>query len=163
MAHKNKLKHTSDMVLGMHDALVSQTGIIAGLTFALADQHLIILTSIISAVSTSLSMAASNYLAQKTKEDESAMTSGLYTGISYLITSALLIAPFALVMNKYCAFGTSLLMAILIIFLFNYYISRIQHKPFAKRFWEMLAICFIVSVVAFAIGRAAGYFLGIDI
>jgi VIT1/CCC1 family predicted Fe2+/Mn2+ transporter len=147
----------------MHDALVSQTGIIAGLTFALADGHVIILTGVIAAASASLSMAASNYLAQKTNEDKSAASAGLYTGASYLITAALLIAPFAVFSDKYHAFGASLAVAVCVIFLFNYCVSRVRRRPFFGLFIEMSGICAFVSVIAFAIGRAAGYFLGVDI
>ena len=85
------------IVLGMHDALVSQTGIIAGLTFSLANRYIIIMTAIISAVAAGLSMAASNYLAQKTSKNNHAVTIGTVTGLAYLCTSFLLIIPFFVV------------------------------------------------------------------
>lgn len=91
---KNKI-YAGAIVLGMHDALVSQTGIIAGLTFALADTKLIIMTGIISAVADGLSMLASNYLAERERcEINRAIMAGIYTGIAYLGTSALLMIPF---------------------------------------------------------------------
>ena len=45
-----KLKTAAAVVLGMHDALVSLTGTIGGLTFALADRRMIILSAIITSV-----------------------------------------------------------------------------------------------------------------
>ena len=69
------------IVLGMHDALVSQTGIIAGLAFSLANRYLIILTGIISAVAAGVSMAASNYLAHRTNDNEYAVMAGAVTGL----------------------------------------------------------------------------------
>ena len=59
-----KYSAAAAVVLGMHDALVSLTGMIGGLTFALAERRLIVLTAIIASVAAGLSMAASNYLAE---------------------------------------------------------------------------------------------------
>ena len=85
MSYESK---SSAIVLGMHDALVSQTGIIAGLTFALADTKLIIMTGVISAVADGLSMMASNYLAERERtEFKHALIAGIYTGVAYLGTA----------------------------------------------------------------------------
>ena len=92
--------YSGAIVLGMHDALVSQTGIIAGLTFALADTKLIIMTGVISAVADGLSMMASNYLAERERAPlRTAIMAGVYTGIAYLRTSTLLIIPFFITDN----------------------------------------------------------------
>ena len=159
--NKDRLKYTGAMVLGLHDALVSQTGIIAGLAFALADNRLIVLTGVIAAVAASLSMAASNYLACKTDENPNAIAAGIYTGITYLITAALLIAPFAIFSDRLYALILTFAITVSVIFLFNLCISRARGQPFLRRFLEMLAICFTVSIVAFGIGQAARHFLGI--
>ena len=63
MMRKNNFNSAGAIVLGMHDALVSLTGLIAGLAVAMADRYAIILTAIIASITASLSMAASNYLA----------------------------------------------------------------------------------------------------
>lgn len=143
------------MVLGMHDALVSLTGIIVGLTFALADSRLIILTSVIASVSAALSMTASNYLAQRANGDSRAITAGLYTGAAYLLTSALLILPFTVFANQLVALAATFCISFLIIFGFNYCAYHLRKQPFIKRFLEMLGICFCVSIIAFAIGFIA--------
>ena len=161
--NQDRLKYTGAMVLGMHDALVSQTGIVTGLAFALADNHIIILTCIIAATAASLSMGASNYLASKTDGNPNAIAAGIYTGIAYLATAALLIVPFALFSNRLYALICTFSISVLIIFLFNYCVSNAKRIPFLKRFLEMLAVCFIVSVVAFGIGQIAKHFLEIGI
>ena len=53
------------MVLGLNDALVELTGTLAGLTFALANARLVALAGIITGIAATLSMAASNYLAER--------------------------------------------------------------------------------------------------
>ena len=65
MKKKKCFQYTGALVLGMHDALVELSGIIAGLTFAIEDRRIIIMTGAIAAVAASLSMAAANYQAQR--------------------------------------------------------------------------------------------------
>lgn len=151
------------IVLGMHDALVSQTGIIAGLAFALADRYLIILTGIISAVAAGLSMAASNYLAHKTNSDEYAVRAGAVTGLTYLGVSGILLIPFFMTANVRAAMTSAFIIAIIIIFVCNWGICRAKSRPFWRHTIEMLVICTGVSVVAFLIGEAAKHFIGITI
>lgn len=151
------------MVLGMHDALVSLTGLIAGLTFALADRYSIIMSSIIASVAASLSMAASNYLAEKTNENPSALIAGIYTGTAYMTTCIALITPFFIVTDRAGALVTTFAVAILIIFTFNWFAGRINKRPWVRCAFEMLAVCACVSVAAFIIGQGAKYFLGVAI
>lgn len=159
MSYESK---SSAIVLGMHDALVSQTGIITGLTFALADTKLIIMTGIISAVADGLSMLASNYLAERERTQfKFAFIAGIYTGIAYLGTSALLMIPFFITDNASRALVASFAVAIIIIFLFNICMARGGTRNFWHRFFEMLCICVGVSIIAFLIGEAAKQFLGI--
>lgn len=151
------------IVLGMHDALVSQTGIIAGLAFSLANRYLIILTGIISAVAAGLSMAASNYLAYRTNDNEFAIMAGAVTGLTYLGTSFLLIFPFFMTQDVRAAMTSSFIIAIIIIVLCNWGICRVNGNSFWKHTIEMLIICTTVSVIAFIIGEWARYFLGVMI
>lgn len=158
---QNLYKHSA-IVLGMHDALVSQTGIITGLAFSLANTKLIIITGIISAVSDGLSMLASNYLAERERNTKkSAIAAGIYTGIAYLGTSALLIIPFFITHNATGALIASGIIAVIIIFLFNWCMTH-GHALW-YRFFEMLGICVGVSVIAFLIGEIAKYSLGLNI
>lgn len=160
---QNKSNIPGAIVLGMHDALVSQTGIIAGLAFSLANRYLIILTSVISAVAAALSMAASNYLAHKTNDNEYATMAGATTGLTYLGTSFLLIMPFFMTENVRAAMTSAFIIAIIIIFLCNWGICRVNGHKFWRHTIEMLIICIVVSIVAFIIGQWAQYFLGIVI
>lgn len=163
MSQHRNYKHTGAIVLGMHDALVSLTGLIAGLAFALADRYSIILSSIIASVAASLSMAASNYLAEKTNENPYAIIAAICTGTAYMITCVLLILPFFVITDRSTAVQSSFIIAFLIIFLFNLFTSKINRTPFWRRFLEMLAICVCVSVASFIIGQGAKYLIGIEI
>ena len=156
---KKEFDSKSAIILGMHDALVSLTGLIAGLCFVFTDTNVIVISCIVSSITASLSMGAANYLAVKAVNRDNAMDAALYTAGAYMVTCVLLILPFFILYNRTLALLSVFLMVILIIYLFNFIFFR--KNQFYKHFYEMLTICFTVSVVAFAIGQGAKYFLGI--
>ncbi len=165
MLDEERLHYVGAMVLGLNDALVELTGTIAGLTFALANNRLVALAGIITGVSATLSMAASNYLAERADGKSDALKSSMYTGIAYLITVVLLVLPYLLYpfAMYIAALATMLVIVILIIFFFNYYIAIAKSQPFFKRFAEMASISIGVAIISFCIGLAAKYFLQIDL
>lgn len=147
------------IILGMHDAIVSLTGLIAGLFFAFTDFNIIIITCIISSITAALSMGAANYLAVKSENHKNALKSALYTGGAYIITCALLILPFFIFKDRTATLSSVVLIAIFIIFVFN---KCCYHRTqFYRHFFEMLAICTIVSITAFFIGEIASQIFGI--
>jgi len=143
----------SAIILGMHDAIVSLTGLIAGLFFAFANKNIIIISCIISSITASLSMGAANYLAVKSKTPQIALSAALHTFFAYMTTCILLILPFFIFENRYIELISVIIIAILIIFLFNFIFYR--KNRFYAHFFEMLCICTIVSIVAFLIGEIA--------
>ena len=163
MKQKCDFKYTGAMVLGMHDALVELSGIIAGLTFAIADRRVIILTAAIAGIAASLSMAAANFQAQRADGNSDALRAAAYTGLAYVGTCTALILPFVVVPNRFGALMMMGIIATLIIFGFNCAVGSKNGRPFMRRFLEMLGICFGVSVVSFFIGIAAKYFMGVSI
>ena len=161
MVRKDKFNSAGAIVLGMHDALVSLTGLIAGLAVAMADRYVIILTAVIASVTASLSMGASNYLAVRTDGGRRAFISALYTGVAYMATCAVLIVPFFVFENRAVEMVLMFTIAVAEIFVFNYYLGRVNHRPYMRKFLEMLGVCAGVSVIAFLIGLGANKYLGI--
>ncbi len=160
---KRNFKPAAAVVLGMHDALVSLTGMIGGLTFALAQRRMIILSAIIASVAAGLSMGASNYLAEKTNENQYALRAGIMTGVAYLGTCAFLILPFLIFQNTHTALTMSFVMAIVAVFGCNWCIGHTGGRQWWKHAIEMLIICAGVSAISFFIGEVAKYFLGVGI
>lgn len=158
-----KFTTAAAIVLGMHDALVSLTGMIGGLTFALTDRATIILSAIIASVAAGLSMAASCYLAEKTNENPHPLRAGMMTGVAYIGTCAFLILPFLVTVNTKSALVMSFVMAGLVIFTCNWCIGRAYNRAWWMRAIEMLLICAGVSVISFVIGVFAQYALGVMI
>lgn len=163
MVRKNNFKSAGAIVLGMHDALVSLTGLIAGLAIAMADRYAIILTAIIASITASLSMGASNYLAVRAGGGRRAFISALYTGGAYMATCALLILPFFIFSNRAVEMIVMFVIAVAEIFGFNYYLGRVNQQPYMRSFFEMLGVCVCVSTVAFLIGLCAQYCMNVTI
>jgi len=164
MIDEERLNYIGAMVLGLNDALVELTGTIAGVTFALANTRLVALTGIITGISATLSMTASNYLAERADNNPKALKSSIYTGVAYLITVALLVLPYLLLpVHMYItAFAIMIATVILIIMFFNYYISVAKEEPFLKNFATMTIISLSVAVISYIIGVFAKKLLGID-
>lgn len=162
---EERLHYVGSMVLGLNDALVEFSGSLAGYTFALQSNKLISLAGLITGISATLSMASSEFLSTRADGEENAGKSALFTGVAYLITVVLLILPYLLLPNK--LYGVSLLImlvfVILIIAVFNYYISIAKDLSFKKRFSEMTIISLSVAAVSFLIGLAVKHFLGIEL
>ncbi len=154
----------SSLVLGMHDALVSTLGLVVGLAFADATQYVIVLTGTIAAVTAGLSMTASEYLSQKAGGNaRGATVRGLMTGAAYVATAGMLLIPFVFTPNTIIATMMTYVVAVAIIFFFNFLKSKLNAQNFWPAFIEMLAVCFLVTFAAFLIGEGAKVFFGVEI
>ncbi|UJG42787.1 MAG: VIT1/CCC1 transporter family protein [Candidatus Heimdallarchaeum endolithica] len=159
MIDEERLNYMGSIVLGLNDALVELTGALAGFTFAIKTGSLIALTGLITGISAALSMGASEYLSSKTEGDINAKKSAIYTGFTYLITVFLLIIPFFLLQNQFISLAITLSVAILIIAVFNYYISVTNDEKFIKKFLEMAVISLGVTLISFGIGYLIDKFI----
>lgn len=151
--------YKSAIILGMHDAIVSLTGLIAGLFFAFTDTNIIAISCVISSITASLSMGAANYLAVKSENRAQALKSALCTGAAYMATCILLILPFFASVGRAATLASIFAIAVGIIFAFNFFSYR--GAAFYKHFLEMLIICTMVSIIAFIIGEFAHSLFGI--
>ncbi len=163
MLNEERLEYMGSVVLGLNDALVELTGALAGYTFAFQNTKLIALTGLITGISASFSMAASEYLSTKQEEGENALRAAVYTGIAYVFTVIALILPFLLISNPFVSLGTTLGVAILIIMVFNYYVSVAKDYSFKKRFMEMAVISMSVAGISFVIGILVKKIFNIEI
>ena len=161
---EERLKYAGSVVLGLNDALVEFTGTLAGLTFALQNSQIIAVTGLIMGVAASLSMGASEYLSQRSDGGPTdPVKAAVYTGVAYIVTVALLILPFLILASPYYALLLTLLGAVLVIFLFTFYISVAKDLPFWRRFGEMLLISLGIAGISFIIGILIRTVLNINV
>ncbi len=165
MLDEERLQYVGSMVLGLNDALVELTGSLAGFTFAMQDTRLIALSGLIIGISATFSMASSEFLAGRSEGRSDALKSCTYTGIAYLITVVLLIAPYLIFPTHQYVLALLCMLAVVILIIagFTYYTSIAQDQPFKSRFLEMALISVGVAVLSFFVGIAAKKFLGVDL
>lgn len=163
LIEEEHLKYVGSVVLGLNDALVELTGTLAGLSFALKNTGLIAMAGLITGIAASFSMAASEYLSTKSEEGDDALKSSIYTGLAYIVTVILLVLPFLILQGYLIALISTIIIGILIIFVFNFYISIAKEYNFKKRFLEMAGISLGVALLSFVIGYLVRVFLGVDI
>jgi VIT1/CCC1 family predicted Fe2+/Mn2+ transporter len=164
MLDEERLRYAGSVVLGLNDALVELTGALAGLTLALQNVKLIALSGLITGIAASLSMAASEYLSTRSEEtDKHPVRAAVYTGIAYIITVTLLVLPYLLIQNYIIDLVITLIVAVIIIAVFNYYISVAKDEPFRARFLEMAGLSLSVATFSFIIGYFIRQWLGVEI
>jgi VIT1/CCC1 family predicted Fe2+/Mn2+ transporter len=163
MINEERLKYVGSVVLGLSDALVELTGMLAGLTLAMQNSRLIALVGIITGIAAALSMAASQYLAVKSESTGHPMKSAVYTGVTYIITVILLVFPYLMFSNYFVSLGVTMVFAVLEILIFNYYISVAKELSFKERFWEMTLVSLAVSALSFGIGYLVRISLNVNI
>lgn len=164
MLDEERLQYAGSVVLGLNDALVELTGALAGLTLALQNVKLIALSGLITGIAASMSMAASEYLSTRSEETtKQPVRAAIYTGIAYIITVTLLVLPYLLFENYYLDLAIALTTAVIIIAVFNYYISVAKGESFRARFLEMAGLSLGVAAFSFVIGYFIRQLLGIEI
>jgi VIT1/CCC1 family predicted Fe2+/Mn2+ transporter len=165
MLDEETLQYVGSMVLGLNDALVELTGSLAGFAFALQNNKLIALSGLIVGISATFSMASSEFLAARSEGRTDALKSCSYTGIAYLITVILLIAPYLLLGSTQYILALICMLAVVVLIIagFTYYTSVAQDQPFFSRFGEMAVISISVAVLSFIVGILAKRFLGVDL
>ena len=161
---EEKLEYTSSIVLGLNDALVEITGALAGLSLALQNTRLIGVVGLITGLSAALSMAASEYLSQKSETSgKNPSKAAVYTGAAYLIAVSLLVLPYFILSFYYVALILTLLVAMCIILFFSYFISVTKGFSFKRKFFEMLIVSFGVALISFFIGYVTRVLFGIRV
>ncbi len=150
---EKRLKYVGSIVLGLNDAIVEFTGSLAGFTIALQNTAVIGMVGFIMGIAAALSMAASEYLSQKSDPTGSnPATAAGYTGIAYIAAVVILVLPFLILQDPFIALAFTLAGAIGIIICFTFYTSVAQDLPFGKRFIEMAVISLGIAAVSFIIG-----------
>ncbi len=163
MIDEEKIGYIGSMVLGVNDALVELTGALAGLSFAFQNTRLVAMAGLITGIAAAMSMGASEYLSQRHDEGDKPGKAALYTGLAYILTVFLLVAPFFLTTRYYHALPLTLAGAVLVIFLFTFFVSVVKDKPFKRTFGEMLAISLGVAALSFMVGYVVRMYLHVDI
>jgi len=163
MIDEERIGYIGSMVLGLNDALVELTGALAGLTFTFQNSRMTGAAGLITGAAASMSMSASEYLSQKSEKGRSPMKASFYTGVAYVLTVLLLVAPYFMFSDYYVALGVTVLNAVLVVLFFSFFVSVVKELSFQRMFLEILSISLGVAAVSFVIGWLAQGFLNIQV
>jgi len=164
LINEERLQYVGSIVLGLNDALVELTGALAGFTLALQNARVVSMAGLITGVAASLSMATSEYLSTKSEGGpKNPFRASVYTGSAYVLTVLFLIFPYLLLTDIYTCLSLTILNAIIVIFVFTFYISIAKDLPFKKRFLEMTLISLGIAGLTFIIGFFIRALLNIEV
>jgi len=158
-----RLEYAGSVVLGLNDALVELTGVLAGLTLALANSRLIVIAGAITGVAASLSMGAAAYFAEKEENSKkSPLKVAAYTSVAYILIVVLLVAPYVVFSSLYLSLAVTMLFALGVVAMYTFYISIAKDLRFWPRFAEMLAVSVTVAIISFALGWVLNHYFGVS-
>lgn len=163
LLNEERLKYVSSMVLGLNDALVEISGALAGYTFAIQNSFNIAIVGLITGISATLSMAASEYLSSRQEGDQDALKAALYTGTAYIVVLTLLILPYFFITNYFVALGVMISVVIFIVLFFNFYISIAKDQSFKKNFLSMSILALVIASISFVLGYVLNQVFGISV
>jgi VIT1/CCC1 family predicted Fe2+/Mn2+ transporter len=129
---------------------------------ALNNTKIIAMVGLITGIAASLSMGASNYLAVREKREKEAMTAGLMTGIAYIVTVLILVSPYLIFKTAMVALIFTFIFSVLVVGIFNFYVSVAKRQDFVSRFSRMIVISFSVAAINFGVGSLIKRIFGIE-
>lgn len=151
----NTLFFSGSIVLGLNDALIEITGVLAGLTLAFQDVRTVLIAGTLTGFAAALSMASSGYLESKQEvangKHRHPHKDALYTGGAYFGATILLLLPYTYFSNVFSALGATIITALAIIAAFVFYVTSQRKTSFWKQFGEMAALSMGVATVSFGL------------
>lgn len=148
------LKHMSSMVLAINNSIQEITGIVVGLTFAIANSLMIGKTALISGMAATLAMVASEYLSQKAENEDSSVPrkAAVYTGIIYTSVVVFLVGPFFIFANHYVALAAAVTAVVAIVSVFTFFMSVVRGLVYRKVLAEVSMITTGVVILSLILG-----------
>lgn len=152
------------VIFGIEDALVSTTGVVAGLSTGVEEKSVIILGSLITVAVEALSMSAGSYLSeeaahqmQKNKKASPKLWLGaLLMFLSYLLAGMIPVLPLFFLPIQYSALA-SIICAFFGLFTLGYIKGKVVHVAPTQSAIKML----LIGGMAVLVGSAVGWLLKI--
>ena len=155
-----RLRYIGFIALGLADAIVEITGVNAGFLGATGNTIAVGLAGLIVGFSAALSMAGAAYLQSKHDARAQPVKNSLATGLAYILTVLILVAPFFLVAHILAAFTASVTASILLTGLFTYYSSVVEDKDFKREFAESLVLLLGIVFASYTLGEVINKYVG---
>ncbi len=148
------------MIFGIEDALVSTTGVIAGISAGSNERSFIILAGVVTVAVEALSMGAGQYLSEKAvhemdgknEHNDSVILTAVIMFVSYAVAGAIPVMPFLFSTSSY-ATVVSVAFALIGLYLLGYIKGKYLHISAHKSALEMFAVGGIAAIVGLIVGK----------
>lgn len=156
-------EYLRSFVFGCQDALVSTTGVVVGVSAAVSDKRLILLTAVITIMVEAFSMAAGQYLSEKTihdipnshHKDNLVLGSAIMFG-AYVVGGVIPVLP-VLLFSGSIASVLSVLFAFLGLFVLGYMKAKLFFGNPIRSSIEMLLIGGLAVLMGLMVGKYLKY------
>lgn len=153
-------KYLPDGVYGAIDGTVTTFAVVGGVYGAGLSPLIVLILGISNVLADGFSMAASNYLAKKSEEDESqyhtAIYSALTTFFAFVLVGTIPLVPFIVSIFVKSAPNTQFLYSIIgtfFAFIFTGYMrARITEKNVYKSVFETVFVGGVAAMIAYGVG-----------
>ncbi len=155
------LRYIGFIALGLSDSMIEVTGVHAGFLGVTAATIIAGVAGLIVGFAASISMGVAAYLKAKSELRSKPVTSGLITGVAYLLSTVLLAVPYFMTHDMLLAFSGSVVVAILLTSFFTYYVAVINDTSFRREVVESVALILGTAAATFFFGEFLGNLFGI--
>lgn len=146
------------LIFGFQDALVSTTGVIVGMSAGVDNKPLIILSALVTISVEAMSMAAGQYLSEKSVHDlpqnhhrDNLVVGSLLMFFSYLAGGFIVITPVFFVPLQYVS-ATSIIFAFTSLFVLGFLKARFFTGKVWRSAIEMLVIGGLATLIGLFVG-----------
>lgn len=155
------LRYIGFVALGLSDSIIEITGVHAGFLGVTASTLVAGVAGLIVGFAASISMGVAAYLKAKSELRHRPISSGLVTGLAYMLSTVLLAFPYFLTHEMLAAFAGSVAFAVLLATVFSYYVAVVQDLGFRREALENTALLLGTAVATYLFGEALGTAFGI--
>ncbi len=151
-------------IFGVEDSLVSTVGLVSGLALAGVVGVQILLTGVILVFVEAFSMAAGEYLSERSSEEYleqgavapwQSIVASVIMFVSYLVSGIIPIAPYAL-LTPQIAFTVSVVGSLFTLFLLGLLGARVTGTPLLSRATQMAVVGGMAIILGIAVGQLTG-------
>ncbi|MDD4975502.1 MAG: VIT1/CCC1 transporter family protein [Bacteriovorax sp.] len=158
MIFRIRQDYLRSLVFGFQDALVSTTGVVVGISAAIHDPRIIVLSALVTVSVEALSMAAGQYLSEKavhelpnSHHEDKLITGSLFMFFSYIIGGFIPIIPIFFTIYPY-----SSILSVVFAFIGLFVLVFLRAKLFTGKIWRSAIEMLFVGGLATFVGLLVG-------
>lgn len=160
---EERTKYLGSIALGVTDALIELTGILAGSSSMLGNSFLAGLVGLVAGFSASISMGVASYTQAKSGGLSKPAKAALYTTISYLLVSFVLVLPYFLLAGGMVALTVMVAVAIGVLAYVSFYSSVLRGTDYARELAENVLLVLGVALLLHLFGGFVKQLLGLEL